>query len=126
MKKTAPKKADMILFFAVIFTAAVFFLLSFFADGGKYAVICVDGVEVGRYSLSEDVTVTVPSANGGYNTVTVSEGEARVCEADCPDRTCVSSKPISKTGQTVVCLPHRLMLVIDGGEDENEVDLELY
>lgn len=125
MKKTVPKKADIILFIAVILTAAVFFLLSLLADGGVYAVVYVDGEEIGRYALDADATFTVPSEDGGCNTVTVKDGEVFVSDADCPDRTCVHSKPVSRTGERVICLPHRMMIVIEGG-DENEVDLELY
>lgn len=127
MKKTALKKADIILFFAVILTAAVFFLLSLLADGGVCAVVYVDGEEIGRYALDVDATFTVPSEDGGFNTVTVKDGEAYVADADCPDRTCVHSKSVSRTGERVICLPHRLMIVVESGDgNENEVDLELY
>lgn len=126
MKKTAPKKADVILFIAVLLSAAVFFLLSFFADDGGYAVVYVDGEEVGRYALDKDATATFLSDDGGFNTVTLRDGKVYVSDADCPDRTCVHSDPVSKSGQRVICLPHRLMIVVETGKDENEVDLELY
>lgn len=125
MKKTVPKKADIILFFAVTVAAAVFFLFAFFTRDGEYAAVYVDGDLVGRYALDSDVTVNVPCADGGYNAVTVADGRVYVSDADCPDRTCVRSGAVSKTGQSIICLPHRLMIVIEGAE-ENEVDAELY
>jgi len=37
-------------------------------------------------------------------------------EADCRDGICVDHTPISLNGETIICLPHRLVIEIDGGE----------
>ncbi len=125
MKKTAIKKADIVLLTAVTVAAAVFFVLSFIHVGGDYAVIYVDGEEHSRLSLSEDTELTV-ATEWGENTVTVAGGEAYVSDADCPDGTCVRSRAVSREGQSIICLPHRLMLVIESASaDGNDVDLEL-
>jgi len=44
-----------------------------------------------------------------------------VTDADCPDRLCVKQRAISKQGETIVCLPHRLIVKIEGG-DAPDVD----
>ena len=84
-------------------------------------VVSVDGGEVCRYSLSEDGEFLL---NGGTNTLVISGGEAYISEADCPDGLCVSQGRISRTGQTVVCLPNRVMLRIVGADDA-DVELEV-
>jgi hypothetical protein len=42
-------------------------------------------------------------------------------EADCPDKLCVQEKAVSKNGETIVCLPHRVVVEITS-EEENEID----
>ena len=42
-------------------------------------------------------------------------------EANCPDEICVHHKPISKNGETIVCLPNKVVVVIKNGI-EREVD----
>ncbi len=126
MKKTALKKADLLLFFAVLVAAAVFFLVLSSSDAGEYAVVTVDGEEVGRYPLAID-TVAAIETESGKNTVVISRGSAYISDADCPDGTCVRSHPISRTGERIICLPHKLMIVIEGGNtDGNDVDLEIH
>jgi hypothetical protein len=44
-----------------------------------------------------------------------------MAEADCPDGLCVKQHKIDKTGQTIVCLPHRVVIEIEGGQT-NELD----
>lgn len=43
-------------------------------------------------------------------------------EADCPDHYCVDHAAIDKVNETIVCLPHRVVLEITGGGEEKEVD----
>jgi hypothetical protein len=51
----------------------------------------------------------------------IENNTARIKEADCPDELCVHQKEISKTGESIICLPHKLVIRISGGE-EKEVD----
>ena len=78
------------------------------------AVVSVDGEEVGRYPLSED---GVFSLNDGSNILTVKDGEAWVSEANCPDKICMGMGKISRNAEFIACLPNRLIVVIEGGEE---------
>lgn len=42
--------------------------------------------------------------------------------ANCPDQLCTKTKPIINVGQTIVCLPNKLLIKMAGGEQLNEVD----
>ncbi|KAI4447103.1 hypothetical protein C823_001622 [Eubacterium plexicaudatum ASF492] len=37
--------------------------------------------------------------------------------ADCPDQLCVHQKAISGQGETIVCLPNKIVVEIAEGED---------
>ena len=41
-------------------------------------------------------------------------------DADCPDKVCVKTGKIKSPGQTVVCLPHRVVIEITG--DNADID----
>ena len=113
--------ADVLLICALLAVALSVFLITELSRGeGAEVVVSIDGEEVARYPLDEDGEY---SLNGGTNIMVVSEGEAYIREASCPDGLCVGQGRISRTGQTVVCLPNRLMLEIVGAEDP-DVELE--
>lgn len=65
--------------------------------------------------LAEDHTETFKDDNG-YNTLVISNGTAKMTEADCPDKICVNTYPISSPGETIVCLPHKLVVEVITGE----------
>ena len=61
--------------------------------------------------LSRDDVLTVASS-AGTNVIEVQAGKVRVSEADCPNQDCVEQGWISKAGQQIVCLPHKLVVNI--------------
>jgi len=115
------KKTDLILVvIALIAAAAIWLFYSAGAEKGLTAVVTVDG-EV-KAELPMDKSGIVPiETEWGYNIVVVEEGEAFVVEADCRDQICVDHKKIDKTGETIVCLPHKMVVEIIGGEEEMDM-----
>ena len=77
------------------------------------AVVTVDGAEIGRYPLNRNGTFVL---NEGSNTLVVENGEAWVSEANCPDHVCMGMGHISRNGEFIACLPNRLIVVVEGGE----------
>ena len=112
-------KNDLWLILAVLLISAVWMLA--FRNGnrirGSYAVVSVDGSEYTRILLNHDNTITV-STNRGTNTLCVSDGKVFISEADCPDKICVGHPPIQYRGESIVCLPHRLVVTIDHATEE--------
>jgi hypothetical protein len=43
--------------------------------------------------------------------------------ADCRDQICVHHIPISGSGESIICLPHKLVVTVTGKQD-NENDLD--
>ena len=60
-------------------------------------------------SLLEDQEFTLPSPDGGFNTITILGGKIAVTEADCPDQYCVK-QGFCNSGVQIVCLPHGLVI----------------
>lgn len=106
---------DMLLVLCVVLAAGLLYLFFRPGDQGAWAVVTVDGEEQGRYALGEDRTVTIGEED--YNTLRIEDGTAAVIEANCGDHTCVRTGRISREGEAIVCLPHRLVVTIVGGEN---------
>lgn len=87
---------------------------------GGTVEVYVDGKLKYSYSLSENRTFEVTS-DEGKNVVEIKNGQVKVIDADCKNHACVKSKAISKKGEQIVCLPHKLIVVIKGGS-EGELD----
>ena len=62
-------------------------------------------------SLGEDATITV-TGSLGTNIIEVTNGCVRCLESDCSNQTCVKQGWVSGRGQTVVCLPHKLIVQV--------------
>lgn len=118
------KKADFILIGAVAAVAAVLFLcLYVFNSGsGDYVQIEVDGTVTETFSLNEDISYEIKTDNG-TNTLVISDGSVVVTQADCPDGICANHKPINKTGESIICLPHKVVVtVINDKSNDNAID----
>lgn len=124
MKSLEKKHRNDIILVAVLLFAALaaFAVIQLTKKSGGYAVVVQEGKEIASYPLSEDISVTFQSSNGGYNTLVIKEGKADVTEADCPDKLCVNQHSISFNGETIVCLPNKLVVKIVSGE-EADVDI---
>lgn len=92
---------------------------------GAQVQVRVDGRDAGSYSLLTNRTVTIAGYNGGTNLLVIENGTARVEEASCPDGLCVNTGSISRTGQSIVCLPNRVVVEITGetGDEEQALDM---
>ena len=104
----------------VIVTLASFPAIRHFHREGKRVVIELDGEEVGNFLLDEDRLIPV-EGKLGTTRVEISEKGIRVLDSPCPYKLCIKSGSIRRSGETVVCLPNRVVVRITGDEGE-EVD----
>ena len=116
MKPLEKKHRNDLILIAVLLAAAGIA----FGSGG-YAVVVQDGKEVATYPLNVDTSVTINSPTG-FNTLVIKDGKADVTDADCPDKLCVNQHSISYDGETIVCLPNKLVVKIVS-EVESDVDI---
>ena len=111
MKKK--RLGDLVLAGSLLLLAGILFLLFRPGGQGAWAVVTADGREIARYPLDGDRTVRLGDED--YNILQISGGAAAVIEANCGDHTCVRTGAISREGEVIVCLPHRLTVEIQGG-----------
>lgn len=114
-KRVFLKKGDCIVLAAVAVSAFALLLCSklvYPAVTDGIARITVNGELYGAYSLQEDRELHITHPDGGSNTVVFENGAVRVSAADCPDQLCVKQGSIDRRGQTVVCLPHGLVITV--------------
>lgn len=57
-----------------------------------------------------------------YNLLSVSGSGVSMEAADCRDQICVRHRPVSAGGESIICLPHRLVVEMAGGTDEAPLD----
>ena len=118
------KKQDWIIIGILLAGILVLFFLQtpWKKTNGGTVVISVDGVETGAYPLGADAVIPIENADGKVtNTLTIKDGAAKMTEADCPDQYCVHQKKIRFEGETIVCLPNRVLVTVSGG-DAPEMD----
>lgn len=118
--KTSPRLRNDIILFAVIIIIAVsgLLILNFSRAEGKSVIILIDGVETARYSINTNLEKVIETENGS-NTLVIKSGKVSVKNADCPDLVCVKHREISKDGETIICLPHKLVIEISKETDDN-------
>ncbi|MCM1282375.1 MAG: NusG domain II-containing protein [Muribaculaceae bacterium] len=98
---------------------ALLLVFSLPEDGGNGRVtVTVDGKTYGRYPLGENQTVEITDASGTVtNVLVIAEGRADMQEAACPDKLCVRQRAIGRAGETIVCLPNRVVVQVESGKE---------
>lgn len=107
------KKSDFIIIGAVLLTGILLLIFMPRAEG-SYAVVMYNGSEIERLPLNED-TVYNPPVNEAVE-IEIKEGRVHFKHSDCPDKICVNTGWLSKSGQSAVCLPNRLSVIVEGGK----------
>lgn len=123
MNNKKKRKNDIILAAFVITIAATgLILLNIFKTEGSFAAVKIDGKETARYPLSVNTEVVIETENNGKNTLVIEDGKAFVIDVNCPDKICEGHSKISYKGETIVCLPHKVVIEIVADETTDELD----
>ena len=85
---------------------------------GMQVVVSVDSVKTASFSLSEDIEYEIKVYDGGTNLLIIKDGEAYLIDSSCPDHLCEHMGKISKVGQSIICLPNRVVVEVIGDEKE--------
>lgn len=70
--------------------------------------------------LDTETEQTITTENGGTNRFRIQNQSVIMLEADCGDHTCIRTGRISHTGESIVCLPHRLTLQITAKDSPSQ------
>lgn len=86
-------------------------------DAGQLEVV-QNGTVIMTFPLDREMEKTITDKTGGSNTFRIENGRVTMIAASCGDKTCINTGAISHTGESIVCLPHRLVLRAAGGRDD--------
>jgi len=120
------KKGDMLILIVLIISAVSWFGVRQLNESKdeRQIVIEIDGnihrvipMEAGM----EKQEIHIEFENGKYIDIVADERGAYVSDVVCPDRICQKTGLVSRVGQSIVCLPNRVVVYIEG-ETEPEVD----
>ena len=118
------KKNDVFLIlFCLLIAAVAWFWFNFgqktMTEG--IAVIYKNGDVHTTLSLSSDEIITIEDEEGRINIIGIKDGKADMIDANCNDKICVHTRSAHKNGQSIVCLPNRVVVEIKSDE-KDEID----
>lgn len=118
------RKKDIFLTAVFLIAAAILWLFMNTVQedvGTGEVVIYKDGEVMEVVPLTAEKTVVIEDENGNRNVVRVEGGKAEMTEANCRDQVCVNTRPARKSGESVICLPNRVVVEIRS-TTENVID----
>ncbi|MDO4743430.1 MAG: NusG domain II-containing protein [bacterium] len=104
------KKTDIFLAVSIILITLIISTLIYNNKSyGDQVFISKNGEVIYNYPLSSNKTIKIEN---GKNILKIEDGYAYMVSATCPDLICVSQEKISKKGESIVCLPHGIIVEI--------------
>ncbi len=103
------KKGDIILISSVVILVFIGFSLSLFLrKSGKTVTVKENNKTVYFGDISQDKTLKLT-----HNTLVVKDGKAYMECSDCKNQICVLTGKIEKSGESIVCLPNKVIVSIE-------------
>ncbi len=92
---------------------------------GTSVAVFIDGVQTATYPLTaeREVVIATGDENQHRNVLVIKDGKAYIREADCPDSICVKTRAAAYVGETIVCLPHKLVVEIVAESSDSDLDM---
>ena len=122
------KKKDIIIIVLALIAALALWLVSQLALGTEASsvVVLLDGEEVLRKPLVISNTYEIGQDDGSRNVIRVEDGVVWMDEANCRDGLCIRQGKMKNGAKTIVCLPHKLVVKMDGDapvSDNSDLDI---
>lgn len=121
-------KGDKALIFIVVILTLIslgFIKRQAFSNENKFVSIQVNGEEIKRIIFDKKMVgkkISIESEYG-FNLIEIGDERIRVIEADCPDEIDIKQGYISKIGETIICLPNRMVIEIKGRDKDDRIDI---
>jgi len=115
---------DVIFILALLALAAALLIYLFvFRESGEWVEVTVDGRVYGVYSLAENRTEEILQEGDRVNRLVILDGKAYMESASCPDGICVAHPPVFRQGESIVCLPNRVVVSVISDDDGDGPDV---
>lgn len=127
-KETSTKRKvrnDIILVGGLLIIAAIgIFYLFVLRKTGDSVNVTVDGKTYKTFSLSENVIEDIYTGENKehLNRLIIKDGKAYMETATCPDGICVEHNPVYRDGESIVCLPNRVVVTVTT-QNSNDPDI---
>lgn len=121
-----PKPLDALVVLAVLLlgVAAAWLVYGGENSGALTATVKHRGQVVARVELSSLTEEKTVSIDGAYHlTVTLDRTGAAVTDSDCPGQDCLHTGRITRSGQSIVCLPEQVIVTLEGKAPSPDVVL---
>ena len=131
MKETTAKRSirnDIILIICLLLISVIgMFYLFVLRKNGDTITVTVDGKNYGTYSLSQNITEDIYTGKNKeqHNRLIIKDGKAYMDPATCPDGICVDHAPIFRDGESIVCLPNRVVITVTKHHSKDDADIVL-
>ena len=106
------KIADVLLAVLLLFLAALIYVLNSQDDNGSIVEI-IHGKSFYRYSLFKKRIISLNTQNGVYK-IRINGKKVSIIETKCRFKTCKKMGPIAKPGESMICIPNRIVVRIKG------------
>ncbi|WP_379127968.1 NusG domain II-containing protein [Paenibacillus sp. sgz500958] len=123
------KRGDVLLISIVLVAALAFLAPKWFSGNNdktgienRVANITVDGKQFKTIQLTKEEQTVEIRTERGYNILKVHDYGVEMYDADCPDKVCLGFGFITQPKQTIVCLPHRVLVEIASTSGEDDID----
>ena len=107
------KKGDFVIIgiIAIAFVLSIVLLVSFSKQGSRVII-----KQNNKVLFNESININ-QTFDTGTNTVVIKDGVVYINKASCKNQICVNTGKISKKGESIVCLPNRVELRIEGASE---------
>lgn len=126
------KKRDYVVLGVIAGLVIIWFIawkLFYSTPGMHYYILC-NNIEIYSGNLDEAKCIVIDNGNAievkdseaayeymdmhtqASNIIVIDDGHADVIAADCPDKICVNTNPVSEIGNSIVCMPNRVVVSI--------------
>ena len=126
MTKTTPfTKNDIFLLTLLVILGVTLSVWIYFpsSPGNNILEVRLNGQVQMSLPLNENTEQKISGADGATNRFLIQDGSVKMTEASCHDHTCIDTGSIHNAGETIVCLPHRLVLaIVTSGDNEHQPD----
>ena len=91
--------------------------------GRRTVVVLLDGREIERVPISSNMEareIYIDAGYGNYNILNITDEGAKIVKASCSDGLCMRQGRIDNPGQSIVCLPNKVVVKILGEEGDSQ------
>ena len=114
---------DLILIAVLLAVAAAVMGLLLLRGNGDIVRVTVNGELYAEYALTDTVTQDIRTGESSFNRLVIRDGKAYVEDASCPDGICAAHRPVYRNGESIVCLPHGVVITVVRAASEDTVDM---